>query len=82
MSEFPELDKLHKTARNAREKAERVMRETLAPGARVAVESGPEFVGQYEVQEYPDFSYGQVIVKNIESGVERRVVYQQVKLIE
>lgn len=82
MSEFPQLDKLHKASANAREKAEKALRDTLAPGAIVAIKSGPEFVGRYQVQEYPDFSYGQLDVKNLESGVVRRVVWQQVKLIE
>lgn len=82
MSEFAQLDKLHKASATARDKAEKALRDTLAPGKIVAIKSGPEFVGRYEVQEYPAFSYGQLDVKNVESNVIRRVVYQQVKLIE
>ncbi|QPI64475.1 hypothetical protein [Vreelandella venusta] len=82
MSEFPNIDKLNDAARTAREKMDAALQKELPPGAEVAIKSGPEFVGRYEVQEYPKYSSGQVLVKNVESGVERRVGYGQVKLIK
>lgn len=82
MSEFPNIDKLNDAARAAREKMDAALQKALPPGAMVAIKSGPEFVGLYEVLEYPKYSSGQVLVKNLDTEVERRVGYQQVKLIE
>ncbi|WP_447896061.1 hypothetical protein [Vreelandella sp. GE22] len=82
MSQFPNLDKLNDAARAAREKLDAALQEELPPGAIVAVESGPEFMGRFEVQEYPRLSHTQVLVKNLETGVERRVNYQQVKRVD
>lgn len=80
MSQFPEIDKLNAAARDAREAFEAKLRETLSPGTRVEIQSGPEWIGPYEVAEYRPFSYGQVSIKNVDTGVERRVGYQQVRL--
>lgn len=82
MSEFPNIDKLNDAARAAREKMDAAIQQAIPPGAFVAVQSGPEFVGRYEVLEYPRYSHAQVLVKNTETSVERRVGYQQVKLLD
>ncbi|MGQ7245506.1 hypothetical protein ACUN9V_18860 [Salinicola sp. V024] len=80
MSQFPEIDKLNDAARAARDKCEAKLRETLPPGRRVDIKAGPEWIGPYEVQEYQRFSFGQIALKNIETGVERRVGYGQVRV--
>lgn len=82
MSQFPAIDKLNDAARAAREKCETKLRETLPPGTRVEIQSGPEWIGPYEIQEYGKYSYGAVQLKNPETGVERRMGYQQVRLAE
>ncbi|MDF3917533.1 hypothetical protein P3W43_01545 [Salinicola salarius] len=79
MSQFPHIDKLNDAARAARDKCESALREALPPGTRVEIKAGPEWIGKYEVQEYQRFSYGQVPLKNVDTGVERRVGYQQVR---
>ncbi|WP_110636203.1 hypothetical protein [Salinicola salarius] len=81
MSQFPAIDKLNDAARAARDKCETALRETLPTGTRVEIKSGPEWIGPYEVTEYQRFSYGQVPVRNVDTGVERRVGYQQVRLV-
>lgn len=80
MSQFPEIDKLNDAARAARDKCEAKLRDTLPPGTRVEIKAGPEWIGPYEVQEYQRFSFGQVALLNVETGVERRVGYGQVRL--
>ncbi|KFF48085.1 hypothetical protein GY26_15930 [Gammaproteobacteria bacterium MFB021] len=80
MSQFPDIDQLNDAARAARDKCESALRETLPPGTRVEIQSGPEWLGPYEVGEYQRFSYGQVPLRNVETGAERRVGYQQVRL--
>lgn len=82
MSEFPNIDKLNDAARAAREKMDAALQKELPPGAVVAIKSGPEFVGRYEVQEYPRYSSGQVLVQNLDTEVERRVGYGQVKRVD
>ena len=82
MSHFPSLDKLNENAQKARLALDKALQKEIPPGSVVAIKSGPEFIGQYEVQEYPRHSFGQIVVKNVESGVERRVGYQQVELID
>jgi len=81
MSQFPAIDKLNDAARAARDKCEAKLRETLPPGTRVEISYGPEWIGPYEVQEYDKFGYGRVSVKNVDTGVERKVNYQNVKLV-
>lgn len=82
MSQFPAIDQLEADARAAREKLDAAIQNALPHGAIVAVESGPEFVGRFEVQEYPRLSHTRLLIKNLETGVERRVGYQQVKRVD
>ncbi|OBX36148.1 hypothetical protein A8U91_00485 [Halomonas elongata] len=42
--------------------------------------SGPEWIGSYEVLEYPRLSFGQMDLRNVETGTEYRIGYAQTKL--
>ncbi|SHK67914.1 hypothetical protein [Halomonas caseinilytica] len=79
MSHYTKIDPLFDQFRDARDAAEAKLREALPPGSRVMIQSGPEWIGPYEVLEYPRLSFGQLHLRNVETGAERRVGYAQTK---
>lgn len=82
MATLKGTDNLFEAARKAQEKAVSALQEYLPPGSAVAVKSGPEHIGRFTVLEYPRFSGMHVLIKNSETGVERRVSYQQLVLLD
>ncbi|MDL4862787.1 hypothetical protein NPJ88_010610 [Halomonas elongata] len=43
------------------------------------IQSSPEWIGPYEVLEYPRLSFGQLHLRNVETGTERRIGYAQTR---
>ncbi|WP_110665206.1 hypothetical protein [Salinicola halophilus] len=82
MSQFPKVDTAFEAATKARKDAEATLKAALPVGSTVAIKSGPEFIGRFEVLEYPPYGYSQLAVKNLDSGQERQIDYARVQKVD